>query len=84
MPPKNAERIAHILDAIAKIEGRVAGVDEATFAADDQLHDSVLYQLARLGEAANHIDEATRARHPTIPWHQIRGLRNRCGTSTTV
>jgi uncharacterized protein with HEPN domain len=77
MPPTPRERVAHILDAITTIEERVHGVDLQAFADDDQLHDSVLYQIARIGEAVANLDEATVARHPTIPWQQIRGMRNR-------
>lgn len=77
MPPTDSQRAQHILDAIQKVEGRVAGLDESAFASSDLLHDSVLYQLAVLGEAANRLSEAARERHPEIPWPQIVAFRNR-------
>lgn len=37
-----------------------------------------LVQLAQIvGEAASRVSEATRVRHPQIPWTQIVALRNR-------
>lgn len=77
MPPSAAQRVQHILDAIEKVERRVVGLDESTFAASDLVHDSVLYQLAILGEAANVLSEDVRERHPQIPWPQIVAFRNR-------
>lgn len=77
MPPTDLQRIQHILDAIETIEDRVAGLDASAFIANDVVHDSVLYQLAVLGEAANRLSEAVRERHPEIPWPQIVGFRNR-------
>jgi uncharacterized protein with HEPN domain len=77
MPPTDAQRVRHILDAIGKVEARVAGLDEPAFVANEVVHDSVLYQLAVLGAAANRLSEAVRERHPEIPWPQIVAFRNR-------
>lgn len=77
MPPAEAERIAHILEAIEKIQTRVGHLDERGLAADDVLLDSVLYQLAVIGEAANRLSAELRARNPAIPWAQIVAFRNR-------
>jgi uncharacterized protein with HEPN domain len=77
MGPTDAQRIEHILEAIETIEARVADLDESGFVADEVVHDSVLYQLALLGEAANSVSAAVKERHPGIPWPQIAAFRNR-------
>jgi uncharacterized protein with HEPN domain len=44
--------------------------------------DSILYQdaiskrIENIGELANKISLEDRLKHPTLPWNQIRGLRN--------
>jgi uncharacterized protein with HEPN domain len=77
IPPTDLQRIQRVLDAIRKVEDRVAGFDEPAFTANELVHDSVLYQLAVLGEAANMLSGAVRERHPEIPWPQIVAFRNR-------
>jgi uncharacterized protein with HEPN domain len=76
MPPTDRERAAHIVDAITRIQTRVHERDVHALEADDQLLDSVLYQFARLGEAASNLSVEAQARHPDIPWKQVKGLRN--------
>lgn len=41
MPPTDAQRIQHILDAIERVEARVVGLDEAAFAANDVVNVSL-------------------------------------------
>lgn len=77
MSPTEADRVAHILDAIRTVEHRVAGLDEEGFSADEVVRDSVLYQLAIIGEAANGLTDEMQAKHGEIPWGQIVGFRNR-------
>ena len=58
MPPRDwAFRIQDILDAIAKIQRYIAGVDFDTFENDEEIMDTVIYNLTVIGEAANHMPE---------------------------
>lgn len=40
------------------------------------LQSALAFQLTIIGEAVSHVSEDVRARHPSIPWVQIKGLRN--------
>jgi uncharacterized protein with HEPN domain len=55
MSPTDLQRVQHILDAIKKVEERVATLDESALIANDVVRDSILYQLAVIGEAANRL-----------------------------
>jgi uncharacterized protein with HEPN domain len=56
MPSRDwAFRIQDILDAIAKIQRYVSGVDFETFENNEEIMDAVVHNLTVIGEAANHI-----------------------------
>ncbi len=77
MPPRNWDfRIQDILDAIAKIQRYIAGVDFDTFENDEEIMDAVIHNLTVIGEAANHMPDDIRNLHPEIPWRQMVDLRN--------
>jgi len=66
-----------IRNSINKIEHYTAGLDEASFLADEKTIDAVVRNLEIIGEAAKQLPAEFKARHTTIPWSQIAGLRNR-------
>jgi uncharacterized protein with HEPN domain len=77
MPPRDwAFRIQDILDAIAKIQRYIAGVDFDTFENDEEIMDAVIHNLTVIGEAANYMPDDIRRLHPEIPWRQMIDLRN--------
>jgi len=65
-----------MLAAIEKIASYTAGMDYATFAADDLRVDAVLRNLAIIGEAARHIPASITDSWPNISWVDIRAFRN--------
>ena len=69
--------VRHMLDAVARVERYVAGVELEVFLADEILQDAVVRQLEILGEAAGRISSPTCHRHPDIPWPKVTGLRHR-------
>jgi len=69
-------RIQDILDAIAKIQRYVSGVDFETFENDEEVMDAVIHNLTVIGEAANRIPDEVTSHHPEIPWRQMIDLRN--------
>lgn len=35
-----------------------------------------MWRLETIGEATSHLSEALKIRHPSLPWHEMRGFRN--------
>ena len=66
-----------MLAAYSKIATYTAGMDQATFVADDRTYDATLRNLEILGEAATHVPDFVRDSHPEIPWRAAIGTRNR-------
>lgn len=77
MPSRELElRIEDMLTEIAIIESTVKDLNFETFSQNQQVLRVILYGFAVIGEAvARTIDELEKA-DSTIPWSQIRGLRN--------
>jgi|SRR3989339_481202 len=67
--------IRHILDAADKIASYIAN-GKAEYNAKTYLQDAVIRQLEIIGEASKHIEEAFRAKHPSVPWKRMTGLRD--------
>lgn len=65
-----------IIEAAEHIREFVRGLDEGGFAANELVVSGILQKLMIIGEAASHVSEGTRQRHPEIPWPQIVGFRN--------
>ena len=71
---------ATILDIVLtgrKLTSFIAGRSHAGFDADTQLQYAVLHAIAIIGEAANRLSPSFRSLHPSIPWGDIIGTRNR-------
>lgn len=64
-------RQADILDAIEKVERWTA-----RDADDDLYRAGVAHELGVIGAAAGHLSRDFTARHPTVPWPKVVGLRN--------
>jgi uncharacterized protein with HEPN domain len=77
MPPRDwVFRVQDILEAMAKVQRYVSGVDFETFENDEEITDAVIHNLTVIGEAANHVPAEITGRHPEIPWRQMADLRN--------
>ena len=68
--------LRHMLDAVDRINGYVAGMVFSEFEADLMAQDAVIRQLSIIGEAARHVSATMQGDHPEIPWADIIGMRN--------
>jgi uncharacterized protein with HEPN domain len=72
--------LAHILQAIERIEAYVSGMDEMAFLASNLVQDAVIRNIEIIGEASNNIqrvDPIFAAYHAEIPWQVMYAMRNR-------
>lgn len=66
-----------ILGAMDSIERFIAGMDLATFQADDKTTSAVMRKLEIIGEAVKRIPEGIRQKHPQVPWKEMAGMRDK-------
>lgn len=77
-PPRPPEALLkEMLESALMVRGYVAGFSFEQFWEDGKTRDAVGMRLIVLGEAARHIDDATAAKLPAIPFSDIRAMRNR-------
>jgi len=69
-------RVQVMLDAIRKIDRYTEKMALEDFVKDEKTIDAVIRQITVIGEAASHIPEDIASIAPTIPWPEIRGMRN--------
>ena len=70
-----AERLRHMLEAIANIERYLDRGREA-FERDELLESWLIRNLQIIGEAARTLPQDLRDRAPGVPWSKIIGMRN--------
>ncbi|WP_114971034.1 DUF86 domain-containing protein [Rhodoferax ferrireducens] len=71
--------LGHILQAIDRIDGFSAGLNEVSFMADLKTQDAVIRNLEVIGEACSNIRKLAPAftkAHPEVPWGSAIGNRN--------
>lgn len=80
MPPTPSDRrhqpLVDIRDNIALARGFVAGMSYDAFVADRRTVYAVTRALEIISEAARRVPEDVCARHPLVPWQDIRGAGN--------
>ena len=65
-----------LVDATAKIERFVAGLDKDAFFASEVVQSAVIMQLAVIGELSKRLSDEFKER-VSLPWRQIAGFRDR-------
>ena len=83
-PERVEDYLEHIAEAIDRITGyvqEVEGIDSAAaLERDHKTQAAVIRYIEIIGEAANRIQKQEPefvAAHPSLPWHEMRGMRNR-------
>ena len=72
--------LLHILEAAGRVLRYTKGMGRKEFSADTLVQDAVIRNVEIIGEAANNLLEVAPDigdRYPSIPFAQIRGMRNR-------
>jgi uncharacterized protein with HEPN domain len=72
--------LQHILEAADRVLRYTKGMGRKKFSADTLVQDAVIRNVEIIGEAASNLLEASpgiEAEFPSIPFAQIRGMRNR-------
>jgi uncharacterized protein with HEPN domain len=67
--------LAHIRDAITRIESYTHGGRQAFFS-DTKTQDAVIRNLEVIGEAVKNLSADLRDKHPDVPWARIAGMRD--------
>jgi len=70
-------RLRHMLDAAREALRFAAGRSRTDLDSDRMLVLSVVKSIEIIGEAASKVSEETQRKHPTMPWIDIVGMRNR-------
>lgn len=63
--------LKHMLDEADDLEGRSVGLKREAFLTDPTLQRAFVRSLEIIGEAAKHIPDVLRTRHPAVPWRAI-------------
>ncbi len=78
MPPNRdwPTRVLDILDQATLVVEQTTGLSWQEFSSDLVMQGNVLYRIGVIGEAIAAIPEDVKARHPEVPWRDIRNMRN--------
>ena len=76
-PEADLAYLQHIRDAAETIAEYLRDVDETTFKTTRLIQDGVIRQLQIIGEATKKLSPRLRREHPTLPWQDIAGMRDK-------
>ena len=74
--PRDRQYLQDIVDAASLAIDHVGSMTAQDFELDALVRDAVLYRFVIIGEAVARISPATQARLASLPWAQMRGMRN--------
>lgn len=73
---RDKEHLLDILEAAKLAISYVKGKTKETFLGDIQCQDAVIRRLEIIGEAAGRVSKETMGAIPSLPWQEMRGMRN--------
>lgn len=69
--------LGKILTDLSFVLAHTEGITKEEFTENEILIDSVLFRLIQVSENSDRLTENFRIRHNNIPWHAMKGMRNR-------
>jgi uncharacterized protein with HEPN domain len=75
--PPDRSLLEDMLDWAQKVQRFVSDVSDDAFLEDERTQSAVIHGLIVIGEIASRISDETREALPQLPWHEVRGMRNR-------
>lgn len=76
MPREWIFRLQDIIQSAKRIMDFIRDLNYEQLEQDHKTVDAVLRNLTIIGEAATHIPQAIRDKHPHVPWDEMRRMRN--------
>lgn len=70
-------RLRHMLDHASETTALMHGKQRSELDRSRVLQLALIRLIEIIGEAANGVSKETQAKHPSIPWAQVVGMRNR-------
>ncbi|MBR2957619.1 MAG: DUF86 domain-containing protein [Clostridia bacterium] len=74
---KNKKIISKMIGYIDKISSYCDGIGYSDFEENSLLVEACVFNLSQLGELVNKLDADFISGNKSVPWNQMRGLRNR-------
>ena len=68
--------LADILESGLAIQSYVQGIEFKGFADDRMRYSAVIREFEIIGEAVGKLPEDIKAKHPNVPWREIKDFRN--------
>ena len=69
--------ISKMLSYTDKVISYCDGLSYAEFSKNQILTEACVFNISQLGELTTKLDAEFTAEHPELPWHQMKGLRNK-------
>lgn len=73
---RDADHLEIILKMISDLRRRLRLMTADKFANDGDERDLTAFRLSVIGENANKLTDALKARHPSLPWREMYAFRN--------
>ena len=77
-------RLRHMLDHAREAVAMIAGKERADLQQERMLELALVRLVEIIGEAAARVEPDVQAGHPSIPWRQVVGMRNRLSSMVTT
>ena len=75
--PPDRSLLEDMLHWAQKVQRFVADLSPEAFLGDERAQSAVIHGLIVIGEIASRVSDGGRTSLPELPWHEVRGMRNR-------